>query len=85
MANFPERHIADERKKRSFLERRRAANDPYFWAIRHEQIARHMLFDDGSEDLQNIQDKLRDSMRRQQQIQCALFLDVAMSERRWYR
>lgn len=42
-------YIADERKKRSFLERRRAANDPYLWALRDEQVARHMLVDDNSQ------------------------------------
>lgn len=43
-------YIADERKKRSFLERRRAANDPYLWALRDEQVARHMLVNDDSKD-----------------------------------
>ena len=47
---FSGTYIADERKKRSFLERRRAANDPYLWALRDEQVARHMLLDDGMED-----------------------------------
>lgn len=35
--------ITDERKKRSFLERRRAANDPWLWALRDEQVAESML------------------------------------------
>jgi 2,3-bisphosphoglycerate-dependent phosphoglycerate mutase len=50
IGKFSGMYIADERKKRSFLERRRAANDPYLWALRDEQVARHMLLDDGSED-----------------------------------
>lgn len=57
VGKFSGMYIADERKKRSFLERRRAANDPYLWALRDEQVARHMLLDDGSEDLQNIQEQ----------------------------
>jgi len=31
-------YITDERKQRSFLERRRAANDPWLWALRDEQV-----------------------------------------------
>lgn len=50
IGKFTGMYIADERKKRSFLERRRAANDPYLWALRDEQVARHMLLDDGSAD-----------------------------------
>ena len=50
LGKFAGMYIADERKKRSFLERRRAANDPYLWALRDEQVARHMLLDDGSVD-----------------------------------
>jgi 2,3-bisphosphoglycerate-dependent phosphoglycerate mutase len=44
-------YIADERKKRSFLERRRAANDPYLWALRDEQVARHMLLEEATENI----------------------------------
>jgi Histidine phosphatase superfamily (branch 1) len=36
-------YIADERKKRSFLERRRAANDPFVWALHDHQVKRSML------------------------------------------
>jgi bisphosphoglycerate-dependent phosphoglycerate mutase family 1 len=39
-------YIADERKKRSFLERRRAANDPFIWALHDHQVARSMLVED---------------------------------------
>jgi hypothetical protein len=35
--------IADERKKRSFLERRRAANDPWLWALHDDQVDQSML------------------------------------------
>mmetsp|Transcript_18093 Transcript_18093/g.29962 ORF Transcript_18093/g.29962 Transcript_18093/m.29962 type:complete len:214 (-) Transcript_18093:255-896(-) len=50
LGRFAGIYIADERKKRSFLERRHAANDPYLWALRDDQVARHMLLDDGSSD-----------------------------------
>ena len=36
-------YIADERKKRSFLERRRAANDPWLWALHDHQVGQDML------------------------------------------
>ena len=36
-------YISDERKKRSFLERRRAANDPWMWALHDHQVAVSML------------------------------------------
>jgi len=39
-------YISDERKKRSFLERRRAANDPYLWALHDEQVARDLLINE---------------------------------------
>ena len=41
--NFRGVYISDERKKRSFLERRRAANDPYLWALHDDQVARDLL------------------------------------------
>lgn len=41
-------YISDERKKRNFLERRRAANDPFLWALHDHQVARGMLLDDGT-------------------------------------
>lgn len=37
--------ITDERKQRSFLERRRAANDPWMWALHDDQVATSMLSD----------------------------------------
>ena len=43
-------YIADERKKRSFLERRRAANDPWLWALHDNQVSRSLLVDDGTSD-----------------------------------
>jgi Histidine phosphatase superfamily (branch 1) len=44
-------YISDDRKKRNFLERRRAANDPWLWALHDEQVARSMLLkDDDSEE-----------------------------------
>jgi 2,3-bisphosphoglycerate-dependent phosphoglycerate mutase len=36
-------YISDERKKRSFLERRRAANDPWMWALHDHQVKASML------------------------------------------
>lgn len=39
-------YISDERKKRNFLERRRAANDPWLWALHDDQVARSMLLGD---------------------------------------
>jgi len=42
-------YISDERKKRSFLERRRAANDPWLWALHDHQVARSMLVEDEPE------------------------------------
>ena len=36
-------YISDDRKKRNFLERRRAANDPWLWALHDNQVARSML------------------------------------------
>ena len=41
-------YISDDRKKRSFLERRRAANDPWLWALHDEQVASSMLLKDSS-------------------------------------
>lgn len=35
--------IADERKQQSFLERRRAANDPWLWALHDDQVAPSVL------------------------------------------
>ncbi|KAL7567973.1 hypothetical protein ACA910_019681 [Epithemia clementina (nom. ined.)] len=43
-------YIADERKKRSFLERRRAANDPFLWALHDYQVGRSMLLNDSDAD-----------------------------------
>lgn len=43
-------YITDERKKRNFLERRRAAADPWLWALHDDQVARSMLVGDESKD-----------------------------------
>jgi hypothetical protein len=42
--------ITDERKQRSFLERRRAANDPWMWALHDDQVATSMLSDFGNDE-----------------------------------
>ena len=39
-------YISDDRKKRNFLERRRAANDPYLWALHDNEVTHSMLFGD---------------------------------------
>lgn len=46
-------YISDERKKRNFLERRRAANDPWLWALYDHQVTRSMLVDDGLQEESN--------------------------------
>jgi 2,3-bisphosphoglycerate-dependent phosphoglycerate mutase len=43
-------YITDERKQRSFLERRRAANDPWMWALHDDQVATSMLYGSASEE-----------------------------------
>jgi 2,3-bisphosphoglycerate-dependent phosphoglycerate mutase len=48
-------YITDERKQRSFLERRRAANDPWLWALHDHQVATSLLSDEG-EGLDNIEE-----------------------------
>jgi 2,3-bisphosphoglycerate-dependent phosphoglycerate mutase len=40
-------YIADERKKRNFLERRPAANDPWLWALHDHQVEESMLLGGG--------------------------------------
>jgi 2,3-bisphosphoglycerate-dependent phosphoglycerate mutase len=43
-------YISDDRKKRNFLERRRAANDPWLWALHDNQVARSMLVGEEDDD-----------------------------------
>ena len=61
-------YINDERKKRSFLERRRAANDPWLWALHDHQVARSMLIeaedDDDDDDLEEGFEGLKEEARR---------------------
>ena len=58
-------YISDERKKRSFLERRRAANDPWLWALHDHQVAESLLIDvdekeDGSgEGMEGLEEEAR--------------------------
>jgi 2,3-bisphosphoglycerate-dependent phosphoglycerate mutase len=40
-------YIDDERKRRNFLERRRAANDPWLWALHDDQVSPSMLLVNG--------------------------------------
>eukprot|EP00471_Norrisiella_sphaerica_P009701 CAMPEP_0184496150 /NCGR_PEP_ID=MMETSP0113_2-20130426/33234_1 /TAXON_ID=91329 /ORGANISM="Norrisiella sphaerica, Strain BC52" /LENGTH=414 /DNA_ID=CAMNT_0026882663 /DNA_START=116 /DNA_END=1359 /DNA_ORIENTATION=- len=39
-------YISDDKKKRNFLERRRAANDPWLWALYDHQVDKSMLVGD---------------------------------------
>jgi 2,3-bisphosphoglycerate-dependent phosphoglycerate mutase len=39
-------YISDDRKKRNFLERRRAANDPFLWALHDHEVSCRMLVGD---------------------------------------
>lgn len=41
-------YISDDRKKRNYLERRRAANDPFLWALYDHQVASSMLVGNNS-------------------------------------
>ena len=50
-------YISDDRKKRSFLERRRAANDPWLWALHDDQVAKSLLVQDGENDGSSTLDK----------------------------
>jgi 2,3-bisphosphoglycerate-dependent phosphoglycerate mutase len=47
---FRGRYIDDERKRRNFLERRRAANDPWLWALHDDQVPPSMLLVNASQD-----------------------------------
>lgn len=50
-------YIADERKKRSFLERRRAANDPWVWALHDDQVAESMLLEEDNIDTSEVDEQ----------------------------
>jgi 2,3-bisphosphoglycerate-dependent phosphoglycerate mutase len=43
-------YISDERKKKSFLERRRATNDPWLWALHDHQVTNSMLVSNDEDD-----------------------------------
>ncbi|GKZ00674.1 hypothetical protein MPSEU_001019500 [Mayamaea pseudoterrestris] len=47
-------YIADERKKRSFLERRRASNDPWLWALHDDQVDKSMLLNPEADDATSV-------------------------------
>lgn len=55
-------YISDDRKKRSFLERRRAANDPWLWALHDDQVDKSMLVVNEEEEKEsfNAQERLGD-------------------------
>lgn len=46
VGRFRGTYISDDVKKRNFLERRRAANDPYLWALHDNEVTTKMLFGD---------------------------------------
>jgi 2,3-bisphosphoglycerate-dependent phosphoglycerate mutase len=58
LGQFRGTYISDERKKRSFLERRRAANDPWLWALHDHQVARSMLVGEGDNNFENAEEGL---------------------------
>lgn len=47
---FSGMYITNERNKRNFLERRRAANDPWLWALHDYQVERSMLLEEEPQD-----------------------------------
>lgn len=54
-------YISDDRKKRSFLERRRAANDPWLWALHDDQVSKSLLVKDGEDDASsNLEESIND-------------------------
>eukprot|EP00549_Striatella_unipunctata_P025356 CAMPEP_0118686666 /NCGR_PEP_ID=MMETSP0800-20121206/7943_1 /TAXON_ID=210618 ORGANISM="Striatella unipunctata, Strain CCMP2910" /NCGR_SAMPLE_ID=MMETSP0800 /ASSEMBLY_ACC=CAM_ASM_000638 /LENGTH=180 /DNA_ID=CAMNT_0006583743 /DNA_START=307 /DNA_END=849 /DNA_ORIENTATION=- len=46
-------YISDSRKQRSFLERRRAADDPWLWALDDDQVSYQMLQQEEQEQRQD--------------------------------
>ncbi len=58
--------ITDERKQRSFLERRRAANDPWLWALKDEQVAVTLL--DGDDVGPQQQKEMEEEARRNTEL-----------------
>lgn len=53
IGQFTGAFISDERKQRSFLERRRVANDPWLWALNDDQVDRSMLLGLNNADVVN--------------------------------
>eukprot|EP00518_Triparma_eleuthera_P020288 CAMPEP_0197552462 /NCGR_PEP_ID=MMETSP1320-20131121/5934_1 /TAXON_ID=91990 /ORGANISM="Bolidomonas sp., Strain RCC2347" /LENGTH=326 /DNA_ID=CAMNT_0043113041 /DNA_START=203 /DNA_END=1183 /DNA_ORIENTATION=- len=48
---FRGKYIYDDLKKRTFLERRRAAQDPWLWALRDDDVEEEMLLKERQESL----------------------------------
>jgi 2,3-bisphosphoglycerate-dependent phosphoglycerate mutase len=46
-------YISDEYKKRNFLERRRAANDPFLWALHDHEVTEQMLIGGNGGNINN--------------------------------
>lgn len=62
-------YVTDERKQRSFLERRRAANDPWLWALRDEQVDVSLLDGETSIDVDPQQQKeMEEEARRNTEL-----------------
>jgi 2,3-bisphosphoglycerate-dependent phosphoglycerate mutase len=59
--HFRGTYISDERKKRNFLERQRAANDPWLWALHDHQVAQSMLVSDDN-DIYNDEDSILEGL-----------------------
>ena len=49
-------YISDESKKRNFLERRRAANDPFLWALHDHEVTEQMLHGNANNDMERFID-----------------------------
>jgi len=66
-------YISDERKKTSFLERRRAANDPWRWALHDHQVTESMLVSDDDENNETIEREAMASIVKQAKQNTELF------------
>lgn len=76
-------YISDDRKKRSFLERRRAANDPWLWALHDNQVAESMLEGDSAEEQSGLEESAKDlaEMAKEALENTELFSTVTSNKR----
>jgi 2,3-bisphosphoglycerate-dependent phosphoglycerate mutase len=71
-------YITDESKKRNFLERRRAANDPFLWALHDHEVSCKMLF--GTEDaLSDVEPEGLDGLEEEAKRNTELFSSAMKS------